>query len=177
MKKTHSDWKHLCALAVLAGGTVLITALWGCIHSMHGATLLYESHQGRRLPGNQVARVLLHELWPLRQDIAVALDSATEVGYRDTLEILPGSHTLQIALWPPGRSPKARIFPEIYPVLQHCTQFVFVAKAGHEYECRMPDHDSSSWRWHIELVDLQRPTNVFRNFGCEKQAWWPISRE
>ncbi len=139
----------------------------GCNQRL-GTLMLYETPAGNRLPSESVARVFMQGLGG---KIAIQVDSSKYMAPRDTIEILPGEHHMQI--WNTSvryfRDPIGAKHP---PAGGNCLQFRFEAKPGHEYAFVLIKYDFNDWQ--VDLVDLAAPSQIVHGVSCPRQERnWP----
>ncbi len=141
----------------------------GCGTNYHKTQVMYGKPGDERLPANQVARIVMHDLSNLKRDLVIIVDGPRTVYYRDTLEVLPGAHRIvlgllfreslhgssQVSYW--LSSPRA------------ARLFKFEVKSGHLYEFKMVEYSFSNWA--VDLIDRQEPEKVIHGATCPLVGW------
>ncbi len=164
----------LCKRAsILVSTLTLIACFVSCAAGTHGTQRMYSGENGKRLAVSEVARVLMHDMIGFGNSLEVSLDSLDPINVRDTLEMRPGRHVMQIrvhynsdlksAAWkgtPPGKGEQA------------CLYFDFVAEAGHQYSFILMEFKLSDWQ--VDLVDNTSPSQIVHGVHCPKpEHYWP----
>ena len=153
--------------AFLVAGITIVMCLITCTSSTHGTLTLYEKRDGRSPATEGVAHVLMNDMLGFGRDLAVRFDSRGDFGPKDTLEILPGEHSIQLRV-SFRRDPKYNRFGATsrYSSNRACLHFDFVAEAGHTYAFVITKYTLSNWR--VDLVDRTSPQVVH---GSPCPAW------
>jgi hypothetical protein len=147
--------------------TLIATAAWviSCATGTRGTQLMYHTDDGKRLPFEKVAQILMHDMIGFGNSLEVSFDSFDPINVKDTLEIRPGRHIMYLRVqynsnpkkgsWmgtPPGKGGNA------------CLYFEFVAEARHQYSFVLVEFKLSSWQ--VDLVDNTSPSPIVHGIFC-----------
>lgn len=156
----------LCAIVL-----VIELGVLGCATPKRHLLILYEEPQGKRLQASEVAQILMGGLAGMEKILWVVVDSAWETPLRDTLEVLPGNHSIQ--LWNlANRNSRYEPVPSYPPPGSGCLQFEFKAEAAHRYGFVLTEYSWSDWR--VDLVDQDNSSRVVHGSHCPRpKRYWP----
>ncbi len=155
-------------IALQLATAALALSMISCAPEVPRILVLYEAPEGRRLPSAEVARVLVKELGGR---IAIRVDSSKYMAPRDTIEIRPGEHLMQI--WNTSIRYPRDPFGGYHPTGGgNCLQFRLVAEPGHEYAFKLIRFDFNDWQ--VDLVDLAGPSEIVHGVHCSVPVHdWP----
>jgi hypothetical protein len=138
--------------------------LLGCSTGPRNVRVLYETEKGARLPAQAVARIIMHDLEGLEKKLVVNWDKPDNLNYEDTLEALPGPHTLLLRLVSRENIGSGSSLLPTGSAYQACLQFDFNAEAGHVYDFKLVEFSLKGWA--IDLIDRNEPRKTIHGVSC-----------
>ncbi len=151
--------ERVYGLAGLALAVFVSIYLVGCGTNIHSTLALYDQSEGRRLPADSVAHILMADAIGYGVRIP-RFDDRRGVGARDTLEILPGKHRMWLDI-KRGGPVSDRKTATTHAMLHPSYLFLeFLAEAGHVYELKVTGFTPPGWS--AELTDQGKPAKTIQ---------------
>lgn len=158
-------WAAACAVLI-----TIVIVLASCA-GRKGTMRLYDSERVGQLPAERVARIAINDMKGFGYRLMMRFDTRDSLIPRDTIEVLPGEHGLQLRFLTADPTMPIERYEQRVARSRSCFYFEFVAQAGHLYEFRIVDLKFSSG-WKVDLVDLTDTTRVIHESGCRRDKWW-----